>query len=280
MSCIDRENSLTIYDQCNILGIPRSTYYYKPKGDTELNNLLEKIIKDKHGNKPCLGSKKMTKNLNKDGYKVNHKRVARLMKKLHLYSLLPGPTTTKRDSSHEIYPYALKGRTITRPNEVWSTDITYLKLPQGTVYLVAIIDWYSRKILDWQLSNTMDVHFCMEVLDNAIRKYGTPVVFNTDQGSQFTSKSFTDKLIENNILISMDGKGRAVDNVIIERFWWTLKYEELYTKDFESVSKLRLGILDFINYYNSERLHQSIGYYSPDQIYSSQGKEFPYKIAA
>lgn len=280
MSCVVSQKGLTIQEQCKLLGIPRSSYYYEPKEESEMNQLIEQIIKDKHGNKPALGSPKMTEVLKVLGYKVNHKRIERLMKKNNLYSCLPGPKTTKRDPRHEIYPYALKNHIVTQVNEVWSTDITYLKLPQGTVYLAAIIDWYSRKVLAWRLSNTMDLHFCLEALEEAITKYGAPIVFNTDQGSQFTSKAFTDKLIENNILISMDGKGRAVDNIFIERFWWTVKYEELYLKGYETVLELKQGIHRFIKYYNSERLHQALGYNVPNLIYDSERKEYSYKKVA
>ena len=249
-ACVTVEAKVTITEQCDALGISRSTHYYEPVAESELNQTLATAIKKLHGDHPELGSPKMTKELAKSGHAVNHKRIERLMHDLGLWSLLPGPLTTKRNPRDEVFPYALGDRSVSRPNEVWSTDITYLKLPQGHVFLVAIIDWFSRKVLAWRLSNTMDTHFCLEALDEAIRLYGTPIVFNTDQGSQFTSKAFTDKLIENNVLISMDGKRRAIDNVIIERFWWTIKYEHLFLRDFPSLPELRKGVSEFILYYN------------------------------
>ena len=239
-----------------------------------MNQIIEDLIKEKHGLHPELGSPKMTAELRKEGHVVNHKRIERLMKKNELYSLLPGPKLTKRNLTHEVYPYALKGCKEFRPNEVWSTDITYLRLPQGHLYLVAIIDWGSRKVLSWRMSNTMDVHFCLEALNEALDRYGTPVVFNTDQGSQFTSKIFTDTLIEHNILVSMDGKGRAVDNVFIERFWWTIKYEDLFLKGYEAVTALKSGIRSFVEYYNNRRLHESLSYEVPESIYDQRRKEY------
>lgn len=272
--CITAEANITIGEQCDVLDIPRSTHYYEPKEESELNQILATVIKKLHGDHPELGSPKMTQELVKSGHIVNHKRIERLMHDLGLFSLLPGPLTTKRNPRDEVFPYALGDRRVSRSNEVWSTDITYLKLPQGHVFLVAIIDWYSRKVLAWRISNTMDVHFCLEALDEAIRVYGTPIVFNTDQGSQFTSRAFTDKLIENNILISMDGKKRAIDNVIIERFWWTIKYEHLFLRDFPSLPELRSGVSEFIHYYNSRRLHQSLDYQSPNDVFNVNRKGY------
>ena len=279
--CITAEAKVTITEQCDVLGILRSTHYYEPVAASELTQALTTAIKKLHGDHPELGSPKMTQELVKTGHAVNHKRIERLMHALGLWSLLPGPKTTKRNPRDEVFPYALGDRSISRPNEVWSTDITYLKLPQGHVFLVAIIDWYSRKVLAWRISNTMDVHFCLEALDEAIRIYGTPIVFNTDQGSQFTSRAFTDKLIDNNILISMDGKRRAIDNVVIERFWWTIKYEHLFLRDFPSLPELRLGVSEFIHYYNGRRLHQSLNYKTPNYFYNidRKGYDSPRKAA-
>lgn len=272
--CITAEAKITIAEQCDVLDIPRSTHYYEPVAASELNQTLTTAIKKLHEEHPELGSPKMTAELVKSGHAVNHKRIERLMHDLGLFSLLPGPKTTKRNHRDEVFPYALGDRRVSRPNEVWSTDITYLKLPHGHVFLVAIIDWYSRKVLAWRLSNTMDTHFCIEALDEAIRIYGAPIVFNTDQGSQFTSRVFTDKLIENNILISMDGKRRAIDNVVIERFWWTLKYEHLFLRDFPSLPELRIGVSEFVLYYNSRRLHQSLDYQSPNDVFNVNRKGY------
>ncbi len=272
--CITAKAKVTITEQCDVLGISRSTHYYEPMTVSELNQMLATTIKSLHGDHPELGSPKMTQELMKLGHAVNHKRIEKLMHDLGLFSLLPGPKTTKRNPRDEVFPYALGDRSVSRPNEVWSTDITYLKLPQGHVFLVAIIDWCSRKVLAWRISNTMDTHFCLEALDEAIRLYGTPIVFNTDQGSQFTSRVFTDRLIENNILISMDGKRRAIDNVVIERFWWTIKYEHLFLRDFPSLPALRLGVAEFILYYNGRRLHQSLNYQSPNDVFKVNRKEY------
>ncbi|MEI8132584.1 MAG: IS3 family transposase [Leptolinea sp.] len=272
--CITAEAKVTITEQCDALGIPRSTHYYEPKEASELNQTLTIAIKALHEDHPELGSPKMTQELIKSGHVVNHKRIEKLMHDLGLFSLLPGPKTTKRNPRDEVFPYALGENSVSRPNDVWSTDITYLKLPQGHVFLVAIIDWFSRKVLAWRISNTMDVHFCLEALDEAIRIYGAPIVFNSDQGSQFTSRAFTDKLIENNILISMDGKRRAIDNVVIERFWWTIKYENLFLRDFPSLPDLRIGVSEFIKYYNSRRLHQSLDYQSPNDVFNVNRKGY------
>jgi putative transposase len=280
-NCITAKAKVTITAQCDVLGISRSTHYYEPVVASELNQTLATTIKALHEEHPELGSPKMRKELIKSGYAVNHKRVEKLMHNLGLFSLLPGPKTTKRNPRDEVFPYALGDRRVSRANEVWSTDITYLKLPQGHVFLVAIIDWYSRKVLTWRISNTMDTHFCLEALDEALSLYGTPIVFNTDQGSQFTSRVFTDKLIDNNILISMDGKKRAIDNVVIERFWWTLKYEHLFLRDFSSLPVLRIGVSEFIKYYNSRRMHQSLDYETPNKFYNVSKKEYNFsrKIA-
>lgn len=280
MVCIDPKLKISIGDQCELLNIPRASYYFKSKGESEMNQLIESLVKYLHGNMPYLGSPKMTQIFRKYGLDINHKRIERIMRENNLYSVLPGPKTTRRNPRHEVYPYALTNLIPSAPNEVWSTDITYLKLPQGTVYLVAIIDWFSRKVLSWELSNTMDVHFCLEALDEAVNKHGAPIVFNTDQGSQFTSKAFTDKLIENNILISMDGKNRAIDNVVIERFWWSIKYEDLFLKGYQSVSELKQGIKQYVQFYNSGRLHQSLDYNVPNFIYDLERKGYYYKKVA
>jgi len=211
----------------------------------------------------------MTKYLVEQGYPVNRKRVQRLMQTLGLVGMAPGPNTSKAHPQHKIYPYLLRGVDIIRPNQVWSTDITYIRLPHGFVYLVAIIDWYSRKILSWRLSNTMDAGFCVDCLEDAIRAYGTPEIFNSDQGSQFTSDMFTSVLIENAITISMDGRGRALDNIFTERLWRTVKYEDIYLKQYDCVQHLLLGLTDYFVFYNEERLHQSLSYKTPSMVYQT-----------
>jgi len=211
----------------------------------------------------------MTEYLRGLGHWVNRKRVQRLMQKLGLAGMAPGPNTSKPHPQHKLYPYLLRGVDVIRPNQVWSTDITYIRLLHGFVYLVAIIDWYSRKVLAWRLSNSMDAGFCVDCLEEAIKNYGAPKVFNTDQGSQFTSASFTGILIEYGITISMDGRGRAFDNIFVERLWRTVKYEDVYLKGYESMPALLLGLTDYFLFYNEERPHQSLGYKTPEVVYQT-----------
>ena len=235
------------------------------KDESELLQLLD----EKYTRHPFYGSRRMTQYLGEQGYQVNRKRVQRLMQTLGLAGMSPGPNTSKAHPQHKIYPYLLRGVDIIRPNQVWSTDITYVRLPRGFVYLVAIIDWYSRKILSWRLSNTMDAGFCVDCLEEAIKTYGTPEIFNSDQGSQFTSDAFTGVLINNAVKISMDGRGRALDNIFVERLWRTVKYEEVYLKQHDTVQSLLMGLTDYFVFYNQERYHQSLGYKTPDRVYQT-----------
>ena len=235
------------------------------KDESELLQLLD----EKYTRHPFYGSRRMTQYLGEQGYQVNRKRVQRLMQTLGLAGMSPGPNTSKAHPQHKIYPYLLRGVDIIRPNQVWSTDITYVRLPRGFVYLVAIIDWYSRKILSWRLSNTMDAGFCVGCLEEAIKTYGTPEIFNSDQGSQFTSDAFTGVLINNAVKISMDGRGRALDNIFVERLWRTVKYEEVYLKQHDTVQSLLMGLTDYFVFYNQERYHQSLGYKTPDRVYQT-----------
>lgn len=209
----------------------------------------------------------MTKYLCVLGHRVNRKRVQRLMRLLGLAGMAPGPNTSKAHPGHKIYPYLLRGLDVVRPNQVWSTDITYIRLAQAFVYLVAIIDWYSRKVLSWRLSNSMDVSFCVDCLESAIHQYGTPEIFNSDQGSQFTSREFTGVLLKHEIRISMDGRGRALDNIFVERLWRTVKYEDIYLKHYCAMLDLFSGLTQYFDYYNRERLHQSLNYVTPDEVY-------------
>ncbi len=218
---------------------------------------------------PFYGSRRMTKYLCGCGYAVNRKRVQRLLQKLGLAGMAPGPNTSKPHPQHKLYPYLLRGLDIVRPNQVWSTDITYIRLRHGFVYLVAIIDWYSRKVLAWRLSNTLDAGFCVDGLEEAIKNFGVPGIFNTDQGSQFTSEGFTGVLIQNGITISMDGRGRALDNIFVERLWRTVKYEDVYLKGYESMPNLLLGLTRYFLFYNEERRHQALGYTTPDVVYQT-----------
>ena len=210
---------------------------------------------------------KITEALKKKGHGVNRKRVYRLMREMGIQAIYPKPNLSKPCPEHEKYPYLLRGLEIEYPNHVWATDITYLKISGGFIYLAAIIDLYSRKVLSWKISNTQDTQFCIEILEQAIEKYGRPEIFNSDQGSQFTSKDFTEKLKENKIKISMDGKGRALDNIYIERLWRSLKYEDIYIREYETVKDCTRGVNKYFEFYNSERFHQSLKYKTPDEIY-------------
>ena len=236
-------------------------------GESELN--LLKLLDEECTRHPFYGSRRMKVFLANCGYTINRKRIQRLMQQLGLVGMAPGPNTSKPHPRHKIYPYLLRGVDIIRPNQVWSTDITYIRLPRGFVYLVAIIDWYSRKVLAWRLSNTMDAVFCVDCLEQAIKNYGSPEMFNSDQGSQFTSDDFTGVLIRNGITISMDGRGRALDNIFVERLWRTVKYEEVYLKQHNSVQSLLIGLTQYFQFYNEARWHQSLDYQTPDVVYQA-----------
>lgn len=216
---------------------------------------------------PFFGSRRMVVFLIGLGYLVNRKRIQRLMRILGLAGMAPGPNTSRPHPEHKIYPYLLRGVAVVRPNQVWSTDITYIRLERGFVYLTAVIDWYSRKVLAWRVSNTLDSSFCVECLEAALQKYGTPEIFNTDQGSQFTSEAFTSVLIAQGVAISMDGRGRALDNIFVERLWRSLKYEDIYLKSYGSVPELMLGLTEYFRFYNTERMHQSLGNSTPAVVY-------------
>lgn len=263
---IDHQHKdLSIRGQCELLSVPRSTFYYKPncmRDDTELANKIHDLWLDM----PFYGYRRITAELRRQGSCMNGKRVIRVMREMNIQALYPRPRTTIRNESHKIYPYLLGDLTINAPNQVWATDITYLKLPSGFVYLVALIDLHSRYIVSWRLSNTMDTHFCLEMLRDALRR-GKPGVLNTDQGSQFTSEAWIKCVQDAGIKVSMDGKGRWVDNVIIERFWRTLKHEHVLLHSFESVVHLRRSIGQYISTYNYRRLHQSLGYKTPAEVY-------------
>jgi putative transposase len=231
--------------------------------------LLLRLLDEEYTRHPFYGTRRMKKYLAECGHTVNRKRVQRLMQQLGLVGMSPGPNTSKPHPQHKIYPYLLRGVDIIRSNQVWSTDITYIRLPRGFVYLVAIIDWYSRKVLSWRLSNTLDAGFCVDCLEEAIKTYGAPAVFNSDQGSQFTSDAFTGVLIANGITISMDGRGRALDNIFVERLWRTVKYEEVYLKQHGTIQDLLLGLTQYFRFYNQERWHQSLDYRTPDEVYKT-----------
>jgi putative transposase len=230
---------------------------------------LLKLIDEEYTRHPFFGTRRMKIYLAGMGFTINRKTVQRLMRLLGLAGMAPGPNTSKKHPAHKIYPYLLRGIDIVRPNQVWSTDITYIRLPTGFVYLVAIIDWYSRKVLSWRLSNSMEASFCVDCLQEAINHFGKPEIFNSDQGSQFTSESFTSVLLENKIAISMDGRGRALDNIFVERLWRTVKYEDIYLKGYSSVPLLLLGLTEYFVFYNETRPHQSLGYATPSEVHKT-----------
>jgi len=264
---IEKEHKLSILKQCNLLGISRSTYYYKPEDEDAFNMMLVGEIFERYLKQPYLGSRGMTYRLQRAGFRINRKRIKRLMQKMGLKAVFTKKNTSKKHREHKIYPYLLKDLNINRPNQVWCTDITYIPMKRGFIYLVAIMDWYSRKILSWRVSNTLDVHFCKEALLEAISQYGRPEIFNSDQGSQFTSQEFTSILIEQEIQISMDGQGRAIDNIMIERFWKTLKYEEVYLKAYDTVKDAVFCIGKYIWDYNFNRPHSTFKGKTPGEIY-------------
>lgn len=253
--------------QCELLGLPRSTYYYVPIGETPENLKLMRLVDEKYTAHPFYGYRKMTTWLRELGYAVNSKRVLRLMRKMGLQAIYPRPKLSQSHPEHKVYPYLLRGVRIERRNQVWSTDITYIRVSGGFLYLVAIIDWYSRFVLSWELSNTLDAGFCIDALKRALARYGTPEIFNTDQGSQFTSADFTGVLLEQDVRISMDGRGRALDNIFVERLWRTVKYEEVYLNDYVTGLDAHAGLGRYFPFYNNERHHQALDYLTPSAVY-------------
>ncbi len=258
--------TISVRQQCQLIGLNRSTFYTEPVGETALNLHLMRLIDEQYLRTPFYGYPKMTAELRRRGYPVNRKRVARLMRKMGLQALFPRRSLTQTAPGHRIYPYLLRGMAITHPDQVWSTDITYIPMVQGFMYLVAIIDWYSRYVLAWQLSNTLDGSFCLDTL-NGVLEHGQPEIFNTDQGVQFTAHAFTGRLAEAGIRISMDGRGRALDNIFVERLWRSLKYEDIYLKHYETVTALERGLRNYFYFYNNERPHQSLPYRVPNEVY-------------
>jgi putative transposase len=265
---IDSGLDLPVSRQCLLLGLARSTYYYESKNtESDINLALMEEIDRLYLAHPENGSRMMTKILRRRGHEVNRKRVQRLMQLMGLRSLAPQPTTTKAHPDHPKYPYLLRNLSVDRPNHVWCSDITYIPFKKGFLYLVAIMDWHSRKVLTWRVSNTMTSDFCVAALHEALSLYGSPSIFNTDQGSQFTSEAFTRVLLDAGVRVSMDGVGRAIDNVFIERLWRTLKYDHVYLNPAESGNACRDGITEFLTYYNEERPHSSLSDATPDEVY-------------
>lgn len=260
------DSRLSVRRQCELLGLHRSTAYYTPAEETEENLCLMRRIDGQYLKTPWYGSRRMMEWLASEGTVVNRKRVQRLMRLMNLEAIYPRPKATEMASEHRKYPYLLRDRKISKPDEVWAADITYVPMAHGFMYLVAIIDWYSRYVLGWRLSNSLESSFCVEVLEEALTKR-RPTIFNTDQGVQFTSKVFTSRLEAAGVSISMDGRGRALDNVFIERLWWSVKYEHVYLHDHTSVPSLHRGLETYLNYFNRERPHQSLEYHTPSAVY-------------
>ena len=257
---------ISVRRQCELLGICRSGFYYKSVGESAYNIQLMRLIDEYYTRYPFYGVRRLTEWLRKEGHEVNHKRVKRLMREMGLYAIYPKPRLSKGGEGHKKYPYLLKELMIGYPNHVWCADITYIRLNQGNMYLMAIMDWYSRYVVSWSTSITLDVGFCLEALDRAIEK-GSPEIFNTDQGSQFTSTAFTERLDGAGVKISMDGKGRVFDNIFIERLWRSVKYEEVYLKDYKTVRDAESGLRKYFEFYNNERLHQSLEYKTPATLH-------------
>ena len=257
---------LSLRRQCQLLGMNRSGLYYEPVEDDVLTLTLMRLIDEQYTRTPFYGSRKILVFLREAGYSVNRKRVQRLMQKMGLYGISLGPNTSKRVQESRIWPYLLEGIKIVRPNQVWSTDITYIRLSKGFLYLVAIMDWYSRYVLAWRLSNSLETCFCLEALDEALG-YGCPEIFNTDQGCQFTSEGFTQRLLAHDIKISMDSRGRALDNIFVERLWRSVKYEEVYLSGYETVQEAQAGLSRYFVFYNRERYHQALGYQTPASVH-------------
>lgn len=267
---IDRGGSLPVVKQCELLDVARSTVYYRPApppgSDTDLMRRIDAI----HLRLPFLGSRRIADELADQGITVNRKHVQRLMRIMGLAALYPKRKTSTPAPGHKIYPYLLRGMSIDRPGQVWCTDVTYLPMAAGFMYLVAIMDWHSRKVLSWRLSNTIDVTFCVDALTEAIEKYGSPTIFNTDQGSTFTARAFTQVLLDAGVKISMDGRGRWMDNVFIERLWRSVKYEEVYLHAYENGAQARAGLGAYFEYYNTRRRHQGLAGLTPDEAYHQQ----------
>jgi putative transposase len=268
---IERDGELAVRRQCALAGVARA-WVYAPRAEELLDEqdlrLLE-LIDAEYTRRPFYGSRRMVIYLKDQGHAVNRKRVQRLMRVLGLAGMAPGPATSRAHPEHPVYPYLLRGVAVVRPNQVWSTDITYIRLAQGFAYLVAIVDWYARRVLAWRVSNTLEAGFCVDCLEEALRTHGKPEVFNSDQGAQFTSAAFTSVLLDAGIAISMDGRGRALDNIFVERLWRSVKYEDIYLKGYGGLPELVLGLTEYFAFYNGERPHQGLGNRTPDAVYRS-----------
>jgi len=271
---IDSANNVAVVRQCELAGVSRATHYAQrvARPVDETDRLVSRLIDEEYTRHPFYGSRRMVVFLGKVGHLVNRKRVQRLMREMGLAGMAPGPNTSRKHPEHKVYPYLLRGVPIVRPNQVWSTDITYIRLAHGFVYLVAIIDWYSRRVLSWRISNSMEAVFCVDCLEDALRMHGKPEIFNSDQGAQFTSAAFTGVLEREKIVISMDGRGRVFDNIFVERLWRNVKYEDVYLKRYATIGELMVGLAKYFVFYNGERPHQSLQDKTPDLVYlTAQG---------
>ena len=264
---VDRTDPLPVTRQCTLLDLPRSTFYHVPKPVSDAELALMALIDRCHLKHPFYGSRRIRDWLEDRGHRVNRKKVRRLMRTMGLAALYPKRNLSLANQAHKVYPYLLRDLVIDRPNQVWATDVTYIPMARGFVYLVAIMDWHSRKVLSWRVSNTLDANFCVEALEEALETHGVPEIFNTDQGSQFTSEDFTGTLKRHGIRISMDGKGRWVDNVFVERLWRSVKYEEVYLRAYDSIGGARASLGRYFAFYNARRRHQSLDRQTPDSVY-------------
>jgi putative transposase len=272
---IDKEHPRpSVRRQCALLSLNRSSLYYAPRPESELNERLMRRLDELYTAHPFLGYRKLTRLLQREGYKVNGKRILRLLRLMGLQAIYPKPDTSKAHPKHLVYPYLLQNLIISRPCQVWATDITYIRLRQGFCYLVAVIDWYSRYVISWRLSPTLEGVFCIEALQAALLQ-GTPSIFNSDQGSQFTAGAFTEVLLAAGVRISMDGKGSYHDNIFTERFWRSVKYEEVYLKDYTSIEEAKAGLAAYIDFYNKQRPHQALAYQTPEQVHFALAAKSP-----
>jgi putative transposase len=275
LALVDHDDpDVPVVTQCRLLKVARSTLYYRPVPVSADDLAVMRRMDELHLAWPFYGSRRMTAVLRREGWRVNRKRVKRLMKVMAIEAIYQKPNTSKGHPDHKVYPYLLRGLTIDRPNQVWCADITYIPMAKGFVYLVAVMDWFSRRVLSWRVSITMETDFCVDALREATERYGHPEIFNTDQGVQFTSAAFVDELASRGVRISMDGKGRYLDNIFIERLWRSLKYEEVYIKAYGSVAEARRSLGEWLAFYNDERPHQSLEYRTPREIFEGVACEY------
>ena len=272
---VKARQEISVTRQCQLLAVARSSVYARPPAVSETDLTLMRLMDEMYLKWPFYGSRRLCDELQQRGHRVNRKRVQRLMQQMGLRAMYPKPRTSQPGKGHKIYPYQVRGLSITRPNQVWASDICYLPMAKGFMYLTVIMDWYSRRVLSWRVSNTLETEACLEALDEALACYEAPEIFNTDQGAQYTSEAFTTVLTAHGITISMDGKGRWVDNVFVERLWRSVKYEDVYLRAYDSPAALRAGLTHYFQFYNTERRHQTLNRQTPDAVYfaNPEGKK-------